>query len=189
MRGVTAIAECLATNARGGYVMASEQSTPTHQAGPRHHPPARRRSETRRIVWQAPNAMGAETRIFVTIGYADDGIRPERGHRPVEIFYNEGYRSGSDLEMLVSDICILLSIMMQHEDVEIGTFTKSLAREQDLRTGDMRFASLIGVLLDELQRPPEWAAGADAVLAAQQQLEADAQMNGKGNKDDGEGKP
>ena len=162
--------------------MASEHNTPIHQAGPRHHPPTRRRSETRRIVWQAPNAMGAETRIFVTIGYAEDG------HRPVEIFYNEGYRSGSDLEMLVSDICILLSIMMQHEDVEIGSFTKSLAREQDLRSGDMRFASIIGVLLDELQRPPEWADWADAVLAAQQQPETDPHLNGKGNEDDGEGK-
>ena len=147
--------------------MASDHNIHAQQAGTRRQPPARRRSETRRITWQAPNGTGPETRIFVTIGYAEDGLRP------VEIFYNEGYRSGSDLEMLISDICVLLSIMMQHEDVEIGAFSKLLSREQDLRSGDLRFASIIGVLLDELQRPPDWAE------AAQGAPDSDARLNGK----------
>ena len=45
-------------------------------------------------------------------------------------------------------------------------FTKSLARELNLRTGKTEFASLVGVFIAELQKPPVWAA---QVLAAQDQ--------------------
>lgn len=122
-------------------------------AGTRVAPPNRRRSESRKIRWCPPSRPDApETKLFITIGYAEDGLRP------IEIFYDSGYRSGSDLETLVSDICIVLSVFLQHEDVQIDALTRSLARETDIRTGRVGFDSLIGVLLEELKRPPQWAA-------------------------------
>jgi len=79
------------------------------KAGARQRLPDRRRSETRKITWQPPyNVDAPTTKIYVTIGYAEDALRP------VEIFYDSGYRSGSDLETLVSDLCILLSVLLQH---------------------------------------------------------------------------
>ena len=122
-------------------------------AGPRRSLPNRRRSEARKISWRPPHNIDApETTIHVTIGYADDGLRP------VEIFYDAGYRSGSDLETLVSDVCITLSVIIQHEDVAIDVFMHSLAKEKDARSGSMEFGSIVGVLLEQLKTPPAWAA-------------------------------
>lgn len=127
-------------------------------AGNRVAPPNRRRSESRKIKWRPPhNPDAPETNIHVTIGYSEDGLRP------IEIFYDSGYRSGSDLETQVSDICILISIMLQHEDVQAADFCGSIARERDLVLGIERPGSIVGVLLEEVQRPPQWAS---AVLAA-----------------------
>lgn len=127
------------------------------KAGARQRLPDRRRSETRKITWQPPyNVDAPTTKIYVTIGYAEDALRP------VEIFYDSGYRSGSDLETLVSDLCILLSVLLQHVDVKIESFARSLSKEIDLRTGQMEFASLVGVLIEELRRPPEWAGALQA---------------------------
>ena len=72
-------------------------------AGPRRRLPSRRHSETRRLAW-------AGQTIHVTVGY-DDNLEPK------EVFYSGGYRSGSDMEALVSDLCIALSVMLQHEGV------------------------------------------------------------------------
>ena len=125
---------------------------PTPHAGPRSTLSSRRRSEARKITWTPPHNLDAsESKIFVTIGYAEDGLRP------VEIFYDGGYRSGSDLETLVSDLCIVLSVLIQHRDIEIETFTHSLARERDLRTSKEEFGSLVGVLIEQLSIAPQWA--------------------------------
>lgn len=121
-------------------------------AGERTKPANRRRSENRKIKWQPPhNPDAPATNIHVTIGYAEDALRP------VEIFYDSGYRSGSDLETLVSDVCILISVMLQHEDVDIAEFCGSIALERDLLLGEERPGSIVGVLLEELQREPAWA--------------------------------
>ena len=132
-------------------------------AGERVKPANRRRSENRKIKWRPPhNPDAPETNIHVTIGYAEDGLRP------IEIFYDSGYRSGSDLETQVSDICILISVMLQHEDVDVADFCGSIAHERDLLLGTDRPGSIVGVLLEELQRDPEWA---NAVKAAGEALQ------------------
>lgn len=123
--------------------------------------PNRRRSESRRVVWQSPlNPSAAEQTIYIGIGFCEDGLTPR------EVFYDNGYRTGSDLETLASDVCICLSIFLQHDGVSIGDFAKSLARERNLRIGKAEFASLVGVFIAELQKPPAWAA---QVLATQDQ--------------------
>ena len=130
--------------------------------GPRERLPSRRRSEARKITWHPPHNVDApETKLYVTIGYAEDGLRP------VEIFYDGGYRSGSDLETLVSDLCITLSVLIQHDGVQIESFAHSLSKELDLRSGAQEFGSLIGVLINQLLIPPQWAA---AVAAAAEDL-------------------
>ena len=130
--------------------------------GPRERLPSRRRSESRKITWHPPhNPDAPETNIHVTIGYAEDGLRP------VEIFYDAGYRSGSDLETLVSDLCITLSVLIQHDGVQIESFAHSLSKELDLRSGAQKFGSLVGVLINQLLTPPQWAA---AVAAAAEDL-------------------
>ena len=106
--------------------------------------PHRRRSENRRLVW-------AGQTIFLTVGYGSDGTEPK------EIFYSAGYRSGSDMAALVSDLCIALSVMLQHEGVTVASLSRSMGQAFDLRTGDPMPASILGILLEELSRPPAWA--------------------------------
>ena len=115
-------------------------------------PPNRRQSETRTIRWRSPLIPGGpETTIHVTVGF-DQALR-----RPVEIFYASGYRSGSELETLVSDMCIVLSMMLQHRDMpDPEDILGTVAREADPQTGQMVSASLVGVLLEELRKPPHW---------------------------------
>ena len=136
----------------------SKKTNKPKSAGRRLAPPNRRRSESRKIKWRPPhNPDAPETNIYVSIGYAEDGLTP------VEIFYDSGYRSGSELETMISDLCIVLSIAIQYDGIGAEDFTKSISRERDLILGETRPGSLIGVLLDELTRPPSWA---EAVLAA-----------------------
>ena len=132
------------------------------KVGLRERLPTRRRSESRKIIWQPPHNVDApKTKLFVSIGYAEDGLRP------VELFYDGGYRSGSDLETLVSDLCITLSVLIQHDGVQIESFAHSLSKELDLRSGAQKFGSLVGVLINQLLTPPQWAA---AVAAAAEDL-------------------
>ena len=107
--------------------------------------PPRRPSETRKLQW-------AGQTVYVTIGY-DEGHVHAR-----EIFYDGGYRSGSDMEALVSDLCIALSVMLQHEGMTAASLAKSMSSEVELRTGREHPASILGLLLYELERPPAWSA-------------------------------
>ncbi len=120
----------------------------------RAHLPSRRPSETRRLAW-------AGRTIFLTVGYDPDGGAPK------EIFYAGGYRGGSDMEILVSDLCIALSVMLQHEGVTAETLERSMSETFDLVTGDPVPASVLGVLLRELSRPPGFA----GLLAAGEETE------------------
>ena len=129
----------------------------------RAHLPPRRPSETRRLQW-------AGRTIFVTVGYDPaDGA-------PKEIFYAGGYRGGSDMEVLVSDLCIALSVMLQHEGVSVATLGKSMSETFDILTGESAPASVLGVLLDELSRPPGFA----GLLAEGEGTDADPAV-GTGN--------
>ena len=111
------------------------------KTGARRRLPARRPSETRRL------ARAGQT-IHVTVGYEADSLEPR------EIFYSGGYRSGSDMEALVSDLCIALSVMLQHEGVTVAALRKSMGESFDVRTGDPMPASILGLLMEELARPP-----------------------------------
>jgi hypothetical protein len=97
------------------------------------------------------NPDGWPQKIFVTIGFDEDAITPR------EIFYDAGYKSGSDMETLLRDLCIVLSVLLQHEGVQVETFMSSISREVNVRNGEVELGSLVGVLLQELRRPPEWA--------------------------------
>ena len=108
---------------------------------PRPHFGTGRPSETRRLAW-------AGQTIHVMVGYEADSLKPR------EIFYSGGYRSGSDMEALVSDLCIALSVMLQHEGVTVAALRKSMGETFDVRTGDPMPASILGLLMEELARPP-----------------------------------
>ena len=118
--------------------------TVTASDGSRSRLPNRRLSENRKLV------RGGQT-IYLTVGYGPDGLEPK------EVFYADGYRSGSDMEALVSDLCIALSVFLQHEGVTVASLRKSMGQTFDLRTGDPMPASILGFILEELSRPPEWA--------------------------------
>ena len=75
-----------------------------------------------------------------------------------EIFYDGGYRSGSNMEALVSDLCIALSVMLQHEGVTAASLAKSMSTAFELHTGAEKPASILGLLLHELERTPSWSA-------------------------------
>ncbi len=148
----------MAGNVRGalglaeGAALSAPESSPGGGIVPgRRRPPDRRRSETRRIRWASPLVTNAPRKpIHVTVGY-DAGTG-----RPIEIFYAAGYRSGSENETLVSDVCIVLSHMLQRDNMpDPAELLQALARERDPATGEERCASLVGMLLDELRRPPE----------------------------------
>ena len=125
----------------------SDPKAPTPNAGDRITLPNRRRSEARKIAWRPPHNVDApETTIHVTIGYADDGLRP------VEIFYDAGYRSGSDRATEISDLCIMISVFIQHEGVTIDSLMRSLAQEKDVRSRSLEFGSTVGVCSNSLRR-------------------------------------
>lgn len=115
---------------------------------PRTRLPDRRLSETRRIAHVRSDGVAA--RVFITIGYD-----PADPLRPREVFYDEGYRSGSDLEYLVQDLCVIVSLLLQH-----GTppeeIARSLSRREGADGGDGP-GSLAGTIVAELFRPPAWA--------------------------------
>ena len=119
----------------------------------------RRLSETRRIEWTSPlNPDGWPMKIFITVGFDTDGRTPR------EIFYDSGLKTGSDQETLIRDICVLISVVLQHDGVNLEVFTKSLSRELNLRTGSEDMGSILGVLLSELRRPPQGAGEQKATL-------------------------
>ncbi|WP_170565890.1 TSCPD domain-containing protein [Ruegeria atlantica] len=113
--------------------------------------PNRRLVETRRVE----TAFGQTA--FISVGYD-----PAEPLRPREVFYSAGLKSGSDLEFLLHDMCVLVSKLLQcgmpPEDV-----AKSLSR-QETAIGDITHASLFGWILDAVCVPPEWAAAYDAAL-------------------------
>ncbi|MCI5040949.1 hypothetical protein WG622_17300 [Cognatishimia sp. D5M38] len=112
----------------------------------------RRRSETRRIEWVSPlNRDGWTQKIYVTIGYDEDALTPR------EIFYDEGYKSGSDMETLLRDLCIVLSVFLQYDGIDINDFMGSISRELNHRTDQLDMGSIVGVLMHELKQSPHWA--------------------------------
>jgi hypothetical protein len=89
-----------------------------------------------------PNRRAAETvelehggqRFTVTIGFYPDG-------RPGEVF-THGARSGSTLDALLADACVVVSCLIQH-----GAEPRELAASMG-RLGNAEPASVIGAVLD-----------------------------------------
>jgi hypothetical protein len=74
------------------------------------------------------------SRFTVTIGFYPDG-------RPGEVF-THGIRTGSGLDALLADACVLLSLLMQHR-VEPSQIATSMGRG-----GNAEAASIIGAVID-----------------------------------------
>ena len=89
-----------------------------------------------------PNRRAAETiqlehggtRFMVTIGFYPDG-------RPGEVF-THGARSGSNLDALLADACVVVSCLIQH-----GAELRELAASMG-RLGNDQPASIIGAVVD-----------------------------------------
>ena len=89
-----------------------------------------------------PNRRPAETvelehngsRFTVTIGFYPDG-------RPGEVF-THGIRSGSNLDALLADACVVVSCLIQH-GVEPRQIASSMGR-----LGNAEPASIIGAVID-----------------------------------------
>ena len=84
----------------------------------------------------------------VTIGFYSDG-------RPGEVF-THGIKTGSSLDALLADACVLLSLLMQH-----GVGTNELASSMG-RHGSSEPASVIGAVLDLMASATAAAKPADA---------------------------
>jgi hypothetical protein len=74
------------------------------------------------------------TRFMVTIGFYPDG-------RPGEVFVY-GVRTGSSLDALLADACVVISCLMQH-----GVEPRELAHSMG-RLGNAKPASIIGAVID-----------------------------------------
>ena len=114
----------------------------------RNPPPPRRLTETRRV--EHLRSDGTAIRILVSVGYADDDPL-----RPIEVFYAEGFRSGADLEFLMQDACVLISLLLQH-GVPPERIAASMATREE-PDGQPTPGSLAGTIATELMVPPGWA--------------------------------
>lgn len=74
------------------------------------------------------------SRYMVTIGFYPDG-------RPGEVF-THGARSGSNLDALLADACVVVSCLIQH-GAEPGDLSASMGRR-----GNSEPASIIGAVID-----------------------------------------
>ncbi len=93
----------------------------------RHLLPNRRENETVDLVFEGQ-------RYHVTIGFATDG-------RPGEVFCH-GAKVGSGMDLLLDDVCVTLSLLLQHAVVP-----RDLGHSMG-RLGDGAAASIIGALVD-----------------------------------------
>jgi hypothetical protein len=105
--------------------------------------PARRAAETIQLEHDG-------TRFMVTIGFYPDG-------RPGEVF-THGARSGSALDALLADACVVVSCLIQH-GVEPREIASSMGR-----VGNAEPASVIGAVVDLVA----------AASASQQQIVTEA---------------
>lgn len=106
---------------------------------PRHELPNRRLSDTLKL----------KTLDGITV-HLSIGFDPTEINRPREVFYSSGFRSGTQLEFLIQDACVLISILLQHghkpEDI-----CKSLSSvEKPDADGEIAYASIIGMIAEAL---------------------------------------
>ena len=100
------------------------------------------------------------TRFMVTIGFYPDG-------RPGEVF-THGARSGSNLDALLADACVVVSCLIQH-----GAEPRDLAASMG-RLGNAEPASVIGAVLDLVaacERRPRISDGGGKRMTGEQMLQ------------------
>jgi len=108
----------------------------------RHGLPPRRLADTIKITTEDGHF------IYLTIGTdPDDPLRPR------EVFYAGGFKSGAQAEFQIQDVCVLISLLLQHghRPEEIG---RSLSRDERPQ-GDATFGSIVGIIIEELGRDAE----------------------------------
>lgn len=99
---------------------------------PRERLPDRRPSVTVGVSW-------AGHPFTVTVGFAPDG-------RVLEVFAS-GARSGADMQRLIDDACVVISLAMQH-GARPGDLSRSLGSMPDPAAGMMGIpASVIGGII------------------------------------------
>ncbi len=96
--------------------------------------PDRRPSITRRLEWRTETG---EHRFHVTIG-----VDITTG-QPVEVFYADGQRIGSQLQHAIQDACVLISLLLQY-GVDPASIEKSLSSVPVL--GQPQPGTVIGVI-------------------------------------------
>lgn len=106
--------------------------------------PNRRHLESRKL--QTP---GGHT-VHLSVGY-----HPRDPETPKEVFYSGGLKAGSDLEYHMQDMCVLISLLLQHQ-MPPADIAKSLAR-RETEIGGIQYASIVGWVVDEIRKPPTWA--------------------------------
>lgn len=106
--------------------------------------PDRRLTETRKVETDQSQT------VFLSVGYD-----PDQPDEPREVFYSSGFKSGSMLEFQVQDFCVLFSLLLQY-GMKPDEVAKSLARKEN-PDGTLSFASISGLIVNELSKPPEWA--------------------------------
>ena len=100
--------------------------------------PNRRPCVTVKVIWQT----AATAQTF----HVSAGFDPATGEL-AEVFAADGQRSGSDLQAVITDACVLTSLLLQH-GVSLGAIGRSLGREPHM--GGTRPASVIGAIVEAL---------------------------------------
>ena len=101
--------------------------------------PNRRPSITRALEWRTET--GAHE-FHVAIG-----VDPETG-QPVEVFYADGQRIGSQLQHAIQDACVLISLLLQY-GVAPSSIAKSLSTVPVI--GEPQPATVIGVIAEAIK--------------------------------------
>ena len=105
--------------------------------------PNRRLSETRKVTTDEGHT------VFLSVGY--DAAAPGQ---PREVFYDAGFKEGSQLAFQVQDFCVLCSLLLQF-GMTPDAVAKSLARKEQ-PDGKIQYASISGMIVAELAKPPQW---------------------------------
>jgi len=100
--------------------------------------PDRREGHTLKIVWRLLG--GQEINLYATIGYYADG-------RVGEVF-GDTAKSGTDMEALISDGCILISLALQH-GVPLSLVAEALGENRAEGASEGPPASPLGMIARE----------------------------------------
>ncbi len=110
----------------------------------RYKPPNRRLCETSKVkipVNFNDPGMGHQT-IYVSIGTLPDSASG------IEVFYAGGLKSGSSLEFIARDACVILSLALQN-GIAVSELKTSLSR-RELPDGSFAPGSVLSAIVDQL---------------------------------------